>query len=371
MATQTQTSTPAPKVTSPVKAADGVVKLYVHDSTSGPIGLIYRPANAVEAMEYAMSLCPDTATLDSVLDIGSEFGVKRAAALKLGTPTVQAPATVTVPTPAPAPAPVKAPTTGLKPFDLSALQGMDAERAGRWMASKATQSSVEALCQHYGMAPATVVEYTRQLAAIAAGKPVAPAPAPVVKAPAPAPADIGLPPCYEAVHGMTEDGVKALCGKLGVAVGTSMNTTKALLWNAIVDARQAADKAPAPVVAVAKQAPVVKATGTVPMPDSYKALLSLGADGVKSLATTLGVTLPDTGKFTAKAGLVWNAIQAKGTPAPVVVAAQVAPAPVVKAPAPTTYKAGMILVADGKGGVKLATEADIFSPVALEQYANS
>jgi hypothetical protein len=403
-------------VTSPVMGPTGAVRCYIHDSVQGGgISLVYKPANAVQALEYAFSLCQTLANVRSLVDLVGTLGEGAATRVKPGTdinahmeqlatqttPTVQAPK---VDAPAPAPAPV--PTTG---FDLSALEGMDRERATRWLGVQWTADTVAKLAERAKMPNPGIGEFVRQVKALAAGQPIntpapapkaAPAPAaPVVSKPTPAPVatqtvTVGLPTCYDGVEAMSEDAVKALASKLGVAIdGYSLKSAKALVWNAVVDARADALKAgkPAPTQTVTVPAPAPKpipvaanqaaavakvlsnAVSAPTVPTSYAMLVKSGGETLKALATTYGVTLETGGKgvYTRNCTLVWDAIQKAGKPVPTatlnpaVSALQSAPAPVVKpAPAPAVYAKGTILVADGKGGVRVATEDDVFGAMA-------
>jgi hypothetical protein len=393
-------------VTSPVMGPTGAVRCYIHDSVQGGgISLVYKPANAVQALEYAFSLCQTLANVRSLVDLVGTLGEGAATRVKPGTDInayVEQCDQNSVPV-APAPK-VDAPTTG---FNLSALEGMDRERATRWLGVQWTADTVAKLAERAKMPNPGIGEFVRQVKALAAGQPInapapkaAPAPAaPVVSKPTPAPVatqtvTVGLPTCYDGVEAMSEDAVKALASKLGVAIdGYSLKSAKALVWNAVVDARADALKAgkPAPTQTVTVPAPAPKpipvaanqaaavakvlsnAVSAPTVPTSYAMLVKSGGETLKALATTYGVTLETGGKgvYTRNCTLVWDAIQKAGKPVPTatlnpaVSALQSAPAPVVKpAPAPAVYAKGTILVADGKGGVRVATEDDVFGAMA-------
>jgi hypothetical protein len=95
------------------------------------------------------------------------------------------------------------------------------------------------------------------------------------------------------------------------------------------------------------------------LPTTYKALCSLGGEGVRALAKQLGVKADGLG-FGVLCGKVWakvkDATATKQNDKP-----QTADAPQAKG---ETFKAGTVVVADGKGGFTVATEAQLWA--ALE-----
>ena len=131
---------------------------------------------------------------------------------------------------------------------------------------------------------------------------------------------------------------------------------------------QTADARSVTIPAMPKAAPVVNVKLIDPpatpvpatLPTTYKGLCKLGKDTVEAIAVAKGVAVCGLGY-----GEMCGAVLAKIKP--VAAAKTVKPttaAKTVKADAPATYPAGTVLIADGKGGFRLATEADLWA--ALE-----
>lgn len=125
---------------------------------------------------------------------------------------------------------------------------------------------------------------------------------------------------------------------------------------------------PADAPAVESKPAAVKASKSkpvaLPMPTTYREMVSGGAEHVHALAKQLKVET--AGKPWAKlCSAVWAA--AKGTPA----APTTNDKPATAKPASKceTYAAGTVLIADGKGGVRVATEADLWA--SLERMSTS
>lgn len=308
------------KVGTPEKGANGSVKVYVHDTMSGGgVGLIYRPANMVELGDalYSMVGDGDTRTLETVRTLLVELDEKAAfRAAKTATP-VDAP----IPAPVVKPAPVAAPVVAFGKADVMALKGMSVKRAGVWTGHRWTEVDMAHNLKtggYTGPMPTLPVFVAALLAASKGDEKAAP-----VSKPAP--------------------------------VATVAQTVAAPVV-------KAAPAVVAKVLADAVAAPTPVATGKV-----YASADELKGDDVKALASKLGITLVEgRGAFMKNRATVWAAYKAApvatvtvankpATPAPVSVP-QNTPAPVSK-----TFKAGTLLVADGKGGVRIATDADILA----------
>lgn len=160
--------------------------------------------------------------------------------------------------------------------------------------------------------------------------------------------------------------LKAACGLAGVTVGDyGCGKTMRTALAAWVDGQlkgTAAPSAAAQTVKADAPAPKTDAPATKPapatdkLPGTYAELNKLGV-GVNDIAARLKVTIPDGANFGTRCGLVWAAIKAASPKAN-------ATAPKANTPAPApTYPAGTLMVADGKGGWRVPSEADLLRAI--------